>query len=700
MISARKRRRTHGNVCSGLLSGCAALLLGTLPGASALGQAPGPGQKQGQGSASTPQRPAQAAAQRGAQLIQIQGEVRLRHAVQKEAPFEPASAPLLLQRRDEIETGAGSAEVVTERGMRIELAPGTLVAVIGAESGVDMYLARGALRLRGAPPRPGQGPAPSAQIVTAAGRLTARGQDVRVRIEGDRALVAVHEGQAGLWGKGAVILRSGQTAALVKGAAPTPPQPLQAESAAAAAAPASAPAPSWISGDALYLHGARPAKVTLRWQPVPGAVGYHVELSRTDVQARPPPIIAVDTAATEVELPAVPVGAYAARVAARMAGGQLGPAGEARRVVVLALLGLSPAGTLQAGSLPRLSTPEGTAVIVQVGGEAVRLTGLVPGTQKIQVQVGALLAEAVIEVVPGKQRTAVALGQPIHPPADRRPDPQPDQVQLAPQRLVPVPAPGPARDRADHLPAEDVLLGGPGEVPGGGVRSPWAGRVVQVGLETDAEGQGRLLLHGRGTLRSGLGGEVSFAALRFFPDSAGGERATYGNLAVTLRSPALRRARLALQGIAGATALLGPRAEDHALALSGGKAGGAGRDWLIDGAVLFGARAQPVALHTQQGVTLALSEGGVVPVYEGGVAVQAEAAGRLRVIGLSQWHAVLAGPQAGSAGGAVGGGFEVFLPAPRGGVRIQALGRAGIGAQGAAVYGRAMFGVQIGYQLR
>lgn len=695
MISARKRRRTHGNARGRLLSGCAALLF-CLPAPPALGQ---------ERARAAGQLRILDVTQKGHRLVQVKGEVRFRHGVQRDTPFEPATAPLLLSRRDEIETGAGSAEVLTERGMLIELGPGTLVAIIGAESGVDLYLARGALRLRGAP-RKGAAPStqPSTQIVAAAGRLTARGQDVRVRVEGDRAVVAVHDGQAGLWGKGAVILRGGQTAALVKGAAPTPAQPLEA---------AAAQAPIWSSGDVLSLHGARPAKGALRWQPVEGAAGYRVELSRTDAAAPPPAPIVIETAAPEVELPALPVGAYAARVSARLEGGRLSPPGEARRVVVLALLGLSPAGTLPAGTLPRLATPEGTAASVLVGGEPVRLTGLMPGVQKIQVQVGALSAETTIEVVPIKGRIAAAL--PPTPPAhavQAQAQAQAHDRPLAPQRLVPVPAPVDpgertgrpgAGDPQGNLPPEDVLLGGPGEVPGGGVRSPWAGRVLQLGLETDAEGQGRLLVHGRGTLASGLGGEVSFAALRFFPgrpEGPGGAQATYGNLTVALRSPALRRARVALQGIAGATALLGPRPEDHALLFTGGTAGSAGRDWLIDGAVLFGARLQRVALHTQQGLALVLSGGVAAPVYEGGVAAQAEATRNLRVIGLSQWHVVAGGPQAGLAGGAVGGGFEVFVPAPLGGARIQALGRAGIGAQGAAVYGRGMFGVQLGYQLR
>lgn len=662
-----------------------------------------------------------------AQLLTLRGEVRLKRYPQDS--FEPAPGPVTLARRDEIETRAGGAEIEIENGMVVELGEGTIIAVIGRDSGTDLFFLRGTLRARpGARLKAGE--IHSVQIITPAGRMTLRGRDVRLRSEGTQTTVQVFDGLANVWGRGGVVLRSGQMSLVEKGQPPSAPRPLQGG------------APAWASEAALHLGGELPPVVVLRWQPVPGAARYRLELTRSDEPGHPP--VVLETEATRAELRDLRVGAYQARVAAQDEKGAYGEAGEARRVIVAGVAGLSGGALpLAPSALPRILTPTGLPAAVQVDGAPLGLRGVAPGEHRFQISIGGLSAEVAARVVPAPRsapRPGAGPARPAAPsprtaapavaaaPAGSAASDRPDTSRpplFAPRNAAPAapPAPAPPTGRAfttaapdatpDTPPPEDALLLGPSETPGGGVRSPWAGRLVQLRFEGTAAGAARLHLHGRATLRDGFGGEIGVSLLRAqlggeLPPGAG-EATGFGNLSASLRTPALRREHVALQGIVSAVFPLGSGALDRALyevpAGAPPVALQVGGGWRLEAAALLGLRRGRVSFMTQQGLTLRLS-GGFLPGYEGGAMVQADALRQLRFLAFCQWHvsylgaAVTPGAEGPDSGGAVGGGVEVLLPGPLGGARLALLGRAGIGDGGAAVYGRGAASLQVGYRFR
>lgn len=689
-------------------------------------------------------------------LSDFRGEVRVKRAAPDDKDFQPVGAAGPLGRRDEIETRAGVAEIILDPGRVVELAPGSLMAIIANPSGADAFLARGSLRVRAgdgqAQPRP-------LQLATGAGRLTLRSRDARVRVSGDAPAVtlavSLYDGSATLAGRTpgaqAVALRAGQAGQVSAAGAAAPPQPLL-------------PEPAWAVPDGLYLRGDAPPLVVLRWQAVPGAARYRVEISRTD--GHPHESLEVD--GTSVEVRDLPLGSYLGRVAALSSDNVQGALNAPRRILVAGMAGLGPTGVaVLQGTLPRVQPPPGLSAELRADGEAVPDLGLGPGPHRLQVTIAGLIAEVAVTVPPPggapplltRDPDAAPLVRRASPPAPAwtrprpagapglagqldpagppdRPDlsrpsflgtgagagrgavaePETGLVMQAPDEplWLRVPArtagPGGARRAPLPVPVDDVALGGPGERTGF-IRSPWAGRLAQVRLESTGQGWARLAVQGRFTLKSGLGADVSFSALRAAllldgaPQGAGVPGSTgLGHLEIGLRTPALRRPAWALQGVVGVVAPLGTSALATYLPESSGAPVALADGWRVTGAVLVGLNLRRLALHTQQGVSVRVT-GGALPGYEGGVALHAGVTPYLRVIALLQWSVNLlgvkidAGDSTPDAGGAVGGGLEGQIPGATGPgrVRLCLLGRAGIGNAGAALYGRGSVGLQAGY---
>ena len=131
-----------------------------------------------------------------------------------------------------------------------------------------------------------------------------------------------------------------------------------------------------------------------------------------------------------------------------------------------------------------------------------------------------------------------------------------------------------------------------------------------------------------------------------------------------------------------------------------------GGGWRVEPAALLGVRIGRFALITTQGASLRVTPQ-LAPSYAGGLLIHAEVLPLVRFVTFAQWQVGYLGvalePDGSTPdiGGAAGAGFEVLLPAGRlGHVRLELLGRTGIGNVGAAVYGRGTFGLQVGYSFR
>jgi hypothetical protein len=323
-------------------------------------------------------------------------------------------------------------------------------------------------------------------------------------------------------------------------------------------------------------------------------------------------------------------------------------------------------------------------------------------------------------VTVGGVSTEVALVAHVRPSASSTPEPlvatppppvsPPASPTAPPSRELP-PA---ATDQPVPPPPEDALLGGVGEVPFDGVRSPWAGRLVTARLETTMSGAARLGAFGRFTFKNGLGIEAGVSLLRVAlgPSDAGGGAVGFGNITAAARSPALRRGRFALQALLGTVAPLSGSSLDRAIEVDLAAPGGelrpdvrpSGGGWRLEPAALIGVRLGSFALITTQGASLRLGDG-VTPAYAGGLMLHADLLPALRLVAFSQWHvgylgvAIDEGDTTPDVGGAIGGGIEGLLGRGRlGQLRLSLLGRAGIGKGGAAVYGRGALGIQVGYR--
>lgn len=689
--------------------GCTLLVLALAPHAAS-GQAPGPGQPStvrtptpGASSGRPAVYPPLPGTIPGApavmRLARTRGDVQVRPAAS--AADEAAGAlPRQLAKGAVISVRSGEAELWLEGGGLLTLPADSQVEVIGIAS---VTLQRGEL---GVGVQPGREPKPI-YIYGPPGSFPIKARDARVRLDGESLVITVADGLARLgsptilWG---AAVKSGEAARWDKGAPARPAHPLL-------------PAPTWSGADEeLFLTGsaesAASLEITLRWQPLPTAQRYRVELVRTDLNAASAGAAAaarsvneVTAPTTELMLRGLDIGSYQVRLTAIDDYGAPGATSAPHRLVVAQLAGLASDGTVQldAGQEPQLTAPAGQPVALLVDGAppAGRIAG---GRHRLQVTIGGVSTE-------------VTLIAQARPSASSTPEPlvvTPPPVLAPASPTAPPSREPPAAPPVLPPPPEDVLLGGVGEVPFDGVRSPWAGRLITARLETTMSGAARLGAFGRFTFKNGLGIEAGVSLLRaaIGPSDAGGGAVGFGNLTAAARSPSLRRGRFALQALLATVAPLSGSSLDRAAEIDLTEAGGelrpdvrpSGGGWRLEPAVLLGVRVGAFALMTTQGASLRLGDG-VTPAYAGGLMLHADLLPALRLVAFSQWHvnylgvALDAGDTTPDVGGAVGGGIEGLLGrGPRGQLRLSLLGRAGIGKGGAAVYGRGALGLQVGYR--
>mgnify|MGYP000697537004 FL=1 len=255
-------------------------------------------------------------------------------------------------------------------------------------------------------------------------------------------------------------------------------------------------------------------------------------------------------------------------------------------------------------------------------------------------------------------------------------------------------------------------------MPFEGLRSPWAGRMISLRLESTLSGAARLALSGRLVMNNGFGVDISVGLLRAELGGVpqGTTATSYGNIGAAVRSPALRRSRFALQAlVAGVAPLSGSVLDTSAEVDPRIGADGtnfrpdvrpSGGGWRVEPAVLLGVRIGRFALSTTQGASLRLTPQ-LAPAYAGGLFIHADVLPLVRFVTFAQWEAGYLGVALDSGdstldvGGAAGAGFEVLVPASRlGHLRLELLGRVGIGDSGAAIYGRGTIGLQAGYRFR
>jgi hypothetical protein len=651
-------------------------------------------------------------------LTASRGEVLRRRVGGQEEPL-PAPLPLALARNEEVIVRSGAAELSLDSGMQILVPEGSAVSVLGVSS---IGLVRGEIQIV---PRPGKEPRPL-YVQGPPGSFPLKVRDALVRLDGDALVVMVYDGLARpgsptiSWGP---AVNTGQGARWVKGGPPPPAKSLLA-------------APAWSTTAELFLQGQGPLEFSTRWQPVSGAQRYRLELLRSDGDSPPIVVMTSEVAAprTSRELRGIEVGSYLLRVSAIDDLGAIGVPSVPRRLFVAQVPSLEPDGVvrLEAGSQPLLRAPAGQPATVLVDGEAPPAAGVAPGTHRLRVVVGGLSAEAPLVVAakaalppsgpgelppapppPPEPRLQVVESPPrAHPPSLPLPPPTPPAVRTA----APPPPPRPSARQLDG--PEDMLLGGVGEVPFDGIRSPWAGRMATLRLESTLSGAARLAVSGRLVFNNGLGLDVSASLLRAALASVPADTigTSYGNLSAAVRSPALRKGRIALQALVAAVAPLSGSVLDTSAEVdaSVGTDGTSfrpavrpsGGGWRVEPAVLLGVRIGRFALVTTQGASLRVTPE-LAPSYAGGLLIHAEVLPLVRFVTFAQWQvgylgiALDPGDSTPDVGGAAGAGFEILLPAGRlGQVRLELLGRAGIGNAGAAVYGRGTFGLQAGYRFR
>ena len=647
-------------------------------------------------------------------LTATRGEVLRRHGTAE----EPAAAPLALGRGDELAVRSGAAELSLDSGMQLLIPEGSVVSVLGVSS---VALLRGELQLV---PKPGKEPRP-VYVQGPPGSFPLKVRDALVRLDGDALVVMVYDGVARpgsptiSWGP---AVNTGQGARWLKGGPPPPAKSLLA-------------APAWPATAELFLQGHTPLEFITRWQPVSGALRYRIEVLRSDGDTPPVVVASSEVAAprTSRELRGLEPGTYLLRVSAIDDLGAIGVPSVPRRLLVAQVMNLEADGVvhLKAGSQPQVRSPAGQLATVLIDGETPAAAGPAPGPHRLRVTIGGISAEAPLVV---DARAAAAGGnETASPPPSVRPAPlietppprpQPSPPPPAPVtpplvRAVPPPVPPPPPVRAPlPLGPEDVLLGGVGEVPFEGIRSPWAGRMISLRLESTLSGAARLALSGRLVMNNGFGVDISVGLLRTELGGVpqGTTATSYGNIGAAVRSPALRRSRFALQAlVAGVAPLSGSVLDTSAEVDPRVGADGtnfrpdvrpSGGGWRVEPAVLLGVRIGRFALSTTQGASLRLTPQ-LAPAYAGGLLIHADVLPLVRFVTFAQWEvgylgvAIDSGDSTLDVGGAAGAGFEVLVPASKlGHLRLELLGRVGIGDSGAAIYGRGTIGLQAGYRFR
>lgn len=649
-------------------------------------------------------------------LTAARGEVVRRRGPQE----EPATVPLALGRNDEIVVRSGAAELSLDSGMQLLVAENSAVSVLGVAS---VALLRGEIQLV---PKPGKEPRPI-YVQGPPGSFPLKVRDAIVRLDGEALVVMVYDGIARpgsptiSWGP---AVNSGQGARWLKGGPPPPAKSLLA-------------APAWSAAGELFLQGPAPIEHITRWQSVNGAQRYRMEVLRSDGDSPPIVVSSGEVAAprTSRELRGLEPGSYLLRVSAIDDLGAIGVPSVPRRLLVAQVANLQADGVvrLEPGSQPQIKGPPGQPTTVLVDGEVPAAAGVAPGAHRLRVTVGGLSAEAPLlvaargglpssDAVPPSARPAPPAPAPPAPPVPpnavvETPRPTAPPLPPPPSPLPGAPLSPPVRP-IGPLGPEDVLLGGVGEVPFEGIRSPWAGRMISLRLESTFSGAARLALSGRLVMNNGFGVDLSANLLRTAiggapPDTTA---TSYGNISAAVRSPALRKGPVALQVLVAGVAPLSGSVLDTSAEVDPRIGDGgtnfranvrpSGGGWRVEPALLLGVRIGRFALITTQGASLRITPQ-LAPAYAGGFLIHADVLPLVRFMTFAQWQvgylgvAIESGDSALDVGGAAGAGFEILVPASKlGHLRFSLLGRVGIGDGGAAIYGRGALGLQAGYRFR
>lgn len=667
----------------------------------------------------------------GPSLLRItaqRGEVLLDKGGKGEAAIEPLQPTSALAAHDEIQTKQGTLELASPAGVNLRIGEGSHIVLL---SPLAVYLARGELSVS---MRPGKEPV-TLSVSTPCGRTPVKAREAMIRVDGTSTMVSMYDGTAFLGGypPAGTVVQTGQSNRCVKGEPLLPPRPILA-------------APSWLTGSELVLvgDGGSPTEVTLRWQVVPTAQRYRIELYRKEGESE---VWLSNSEASstrpQVELRELEAGSYVARVYAWDENGAFGQVSDPHSFLLVRVGGLGLDGTIRSevGVMPRINTPPGMPAAVLLDGMLPATGAPTQGQHQLRVMVGGLSADA--RLVASAPLSLAALSPtkdkptPTQPPQPETPrssfpfeDPPNTSRATDPWSTLPLEKkssddepvpPNPVDERPmipqsslDSLPLDDVLLGGVGEVPFDGIRSPWAGSYVGARVDTTVSGSLRLVASGRYTMKNGFGFDVSLAALRAAIDNRVATHSAlgFGNLSAGLRTPTLRSRYLALQGILGLVAPSSTSFLDTSTEVDGGVAGpddgiyafrtdvrSRGGGWRLEPGALLGVRLRSLTLSTMQGISLRVAPN-FSGAYAGGVVAQIEILPALRFLSFVSWQVNYVG-ESGTvdAGGALGGGFEALLPGGRlGKLKLGLLGRLGLGVGGAAVYGRGAVGLQLGYR--
>lgn len=642
-------------------------------------------------------------------VVSHRGDVAFNHG--GEPPEEALSTSAVLAARDEVITRAGSVELIASTGTSLQLGSQSLAALLSRDS---LYLARGELSIV---TRNDQAPQ-LFYVATPCGRSWVRAREARIRVEGNVTYVEVMDGWVRLGGGGplAVDLRAGQGSRCNKGEPPAPPHTLLA-------------APQWLSIGDLFLTGEATRDVSLRFSPVLGAARYRVELLRYEGGAEPAVVGTQEVRGDQgqVELRNIEVGSYHARLFSVDDTGARGAESPPLRFLVTKVAGLSATGMVHApvGQMPMISGPTGLPVSVLLDGEVPIAGAPRRGMHRMRILIAGLYGEVPLNATAGSEDSSEPA---VAPPPQAPPAtvlavaPSPAEVGsggspaavLAPSTdgppppSLPPPPPPPAGP-------DDVLLGGLGEAPLEGLRSPWARSTVGGRIEFTTHNTLRIAVGGRLLMRNGFGGDVWVSVLRaaLMAAPAGRSAVGFGNINASLRTPALRRSRFALQGLASLIAPTSTSYVDRSLAADPAYSSDGsplrvdalpdGTGWRTEAAALVGVQLGNFHLFTNHGASLRIAPS-FSASYVGGVVLQADVLSLVRFVSFASWEVGYLGlkitPESTlpDAGGAVGGGIEVPLSiGKRGILRLALIGRAGLGHVGAALFGRGAVGLQAGY---
>ena len=644
-------------------------------------------------------------------VVSHRGEVAFNHG--GDPPEEALSTSSVLAARDEVITRAGSVELIASAGTSLRLGSQSLAALLARDA---LYLARGELTIL---TRNDQAPQ-LFYVVTPGGRSWVRAREARMRVEGNLTFVEVIDGWVRVGGgsPGAIDLRAGQASRWNKGEPPSPLRSLM-------------PAPQWLSIGDLFLTGEATRDVSLRFSPVLGAARYRVDLLRYEGGAEPVPVSSQEISGDQgqVELRNIEVGSYHARLFSIDDAGNRGHEGPPLRFLVAKLAGLSPTGMVHtaAGQLPALTGPAGLPTSMLVDGEVPLAGAPRRGMHRLRVLIAGLYAEVPLNATAGGDASAEPADAP--PPVVAPPQTvlavQPSAVPVgsggspsaaAPPASEPPQTPSlPSAERPTVSEAEDVLLGGLGEAPLEGLRSPWARSTVAGRIEFSTHNTLRIAAGGRLLMRNGFGADVWVSVLRagLMTPPAGRSAVGFGNINASLRTPALRRRHFALQGLATVVAPTSTSYVDRSIAIDPAYSSDGsplrvdalpdGTGWRAEAVALVGVHFRNFHLFTNHGASLRLTPS-FSAAYVGGVALQADVLSLVRFLSFASWEVGYLGlaitPESTlpDAGGAIGGGIEVPLSVgQRGILRLALIGRAGLGQVGAAIFGRGTVGLQAGY---